>query len=50
MYKKEFKKWFNDGNVALFDDGYSTQCSQYTNRFKKISQLYKYFLKEFIYI
>jgi hypothetical protein len=50
MYKEQFIEWVNDGNVSKFDDGYSTQCSQYTNRFKKISQLYKYFLKEFIYI
>ena len=45
--KQLFEEWFEDGNVVKFKDGYSTQCSQYTNRFKTIKQLYKYFLTEF---
>ena len=45
--KEEFKEWFQDGNVVKFKNGYSTQDSQYKNRFKTIKQLYKYFLTEF---
>ena len=45
--KQDFKDWFSDGNVVKFKNGYSTQCSQYKNRYKTIKHLYKYFLTEF---
>lgn len=48
--KESFFEWYNDGNVIEFNDGYGTQCAQYRNRLKTIRDLYKYFLKEFVYI
>jgi len=48
--KGAFCLWQAGGNVIHFTDGYSTQCSQYGNRFRTLRELYKYFLKEFIYI
>ena len=50
MNKEAFKEWYNDGNVIKFVDGYATQDAQYCNRLKSIRDLYKYFLKEFVYI
>lgn len=50
MHKEEFFNWIDDGNVIHFSDGYATQCAQYRNRFETLPQLYKYFLKEFIYV
>jgi hypothetical protein len=48
--KENFVEWMNDGNVIQFSDGYATQDAQYRNRFKTLRVLYKYFLKEFVYI
>ena len=48
--KKQFKAWIEDGNVVKIDGKYSTQDSCYTNRIKSLRELYKYFLKEFIYV
>jgi hypothetical protein len=50
MNKEAFKEWYNDDNVIKFVDGYATQDAQYCNRLKTIRDLYKYFLKEFVYI
>ena len=50
MNKQAFFDWIEDGNVHKFDDGYSTQDSMYLNRFKTLRELYKYFLREFIYV
>lgn len=50
MNKKAFWEWYNDDNVIKFADGYATQDSQYRNRIKTIPELYKYFLKEFVYV
>ncbi len=50
MYKEMFWEWFNDDNVIEFSNGYATQDAQYCNRLKTIQDLYKYFLKEFIYV
>jgi hypothetical protein len=50
MNKQAFIEWFNDGNVVKFDDGYATQDALYNNRIKTIKELYKYFLKEFIFV
>lgn len=47
-YINEFIEWKEDGNVHLFSDGYSTQDSQWRNRFESLAELYKYFVKEFI--
>ena len=46
-YKKEFLDWLNDDNVIQFKEGFSTQCSQYSNRLT-YTELYKYFVKEYI--
>jgi hypothetical protein len=40
----------DDDNVIEFSNGYATQDAQYCNRFKTIPHLYRYFLKEFIYV
>lgn len=48
--KEEFFEWIEDGNVAKIDGKYSTQDSCYTNRISTLRELYKYFLKEFIYV
>lgn len=48
--KEQFFEWIEDGNVAKIGGMYSTQDSSYTNRIKDIRSLYKYFLKEFIYV
>ena len=45
--KKQFKAWIEDGNVISIDGCYTTQDSQYSNRFKTLDELYKYFKKEF---
>ena len=50
MNKEAFKDWFEDGNVIKFADGYATQDALCSNRIKTIPKLYKYFLKEFIYV
>ena len=50
MNKQAFWDWFNDGNVHHFEDGYGTQDSLYRNRLKTLRGLYKYFLKEFVYV
>jgi hypothetical protein len=50
MYKTAFIDWFNDGNVIEGPDGYSTQDALYKNKLKNIKELYKYFLKEFVYV
>ena len=50
MNKEAFWEWLDDGNVIKFADGYATQDAQYCNRLKTIRDLYKYFLKEFVYI
>ena len=50
MYKEAFWEWFEDGNVIEFEDGYATQDALYRNRLKTIRDLYKYFLKEFVYV
>ena len=48
--KESFFEWMNDGNVIKFADGYATQDAQYRNRLKTLKDLYKYFLKEFVYV
>lgn len=48
--KEEFFKWMKDGNTILFSDGYATQDAQWKNRIIGLPNLYKYFLKEFIYV
>ncbi len=50
MYKQMFFEWMDDGNVVKFDDGYATQDALYRNRLKTLKNLYKYFLKEFVYV
>lgn len=45
--KKQFKDWIADGNVVKIDNFYSTQCSNYRNRFKTLDELFKFFKKEF---
>ena len=50
MNKIHFKEWFDDGNVIKFADGYATQDALYLNRLKTIRDLYKYFLKQFVYV
>jgi hypothetical protein len=50
MNKEFFIEWLNNDNVIKFDNGYGTQDAQYNNRLKTIRDLYKYFLKEFVYI
>ena len=47
-YKKEFLDWINDDNVIQFSNGFGTQDAQYRNRLKNYTELYKYFIKEFI--
>lgn len=42
---REFKE-FKKNNVIKFKEGYSTQCSQYTNRLTE-KELYKYYVKEY---
>ena len=49
MNKQAFFEWIEDGNVVMFDDGFATQDALYRNRFKTLRELYRYFLKEFIY-
>lgn len=48
--KNNFLDWMKDGNTVLFNNGYGTQCHQYKNRVKGIKNLYKFYLKEFVYI
>lgn len=48
--KESFFEWMNDGNVIHFANGYATQDAQYCNRLKTLKDLFKYFLKEFVYI
>lgn len=48
--KEEFFEWIEDGNVVKIDGKYSTQDSLYKNRISTLRELYKYFLKEFIYV
>jgi hypothetical protein len=48
--KQAFWEWFHDGNVIQFKEGYATQCAQYRNRIQSLPKLYRYFLKEFIYL
>lgn len=48
--KEQFYEWMKDGNVIKFNNGYSTQCCQWRNRIPTLPLLYKYFLKEFIFV
>lgn len=50
MNKEAFWEWIEDGNVIQLLDGYATQDALYCNRIKTIPKLYKYFLKEFVYV
>lgn len=46
--KADFLNWINSDNVIkLKEDKYSCQCIQYKKQFT-LSQLYKYFIKEYI--
>jgi len=47
-WQEQFNAWIEDGNVIKFEDGYSTQDAQYRNRLKNMSDLKRYFYKEFI--
>lgn len=46
--EEAFKEWMEDGNVHKFEDGYSTQDAQWSNRIKGIENLKKYFYNEFL--
>lgn len=46
--EQSFKEWMEDGNVHKFEDGYSTQDAQWSNRLKGLDELRKYFKKEFL--
>lgn len=48
FFQEQFNEWMEDGNVIKFEDGYSTQDAQYRNRLKNMSDLKRYFYKEFI--
>jgi len=48
FWQEQFNAWMEDGNVIKFEDGYSTQDAQYRNRLKNMSDLKRYFYKEFI--
>jgi len=48
FWQEQFQEWMEDGNVIKFEDGYSTQDAQYRNRLKNMSDLKRYFYKEFI--
>ena len=48
FFQEQFKEWMEDGNVHKFEDGYSTQDAQWRNRLKNMSDLKRYFYKEFI--
>ena len=46
--EEEFEKWKEDGNVSKNADGsYSTQDAGFRNRLKNLTELKKYFKKEF---
>lgn len=46
--EEQFKIWKSDGNVSKNADGtYSTQDAQWSNKIKNITELKKYFKKEF---
>jgi uncharacterized small protein (DUF1192 family) len=46
--EEEFEKWKEDGNVSKNADGsYSTQDAGFRNRLKSLTELKKYFKKEF---
>lgn len=46
--EQSFKEWMEDGNVHKFEDGYSTQDAQWSNRLTGLDELRKYFRKEFL--
>ena len=51
--KKQFQDWMDEGNVITITDiihakYYETQDAQYRNKLKSKSELYNYFIKEFI--
>ena len=51
--KKQFQDWMDEGNVITITDiiygkYYATQDAQYRNKLKSKSELYNYFIKEFI--
>ena len=46
--EQSFKEWMEDGNVHKFEDGYSTQDAQWSNRLKGLDELRRYFRKEFL--
>jgi hypothetical protein len=48
FWQEQFNAWMEDGNVIKLEDGYSTQDAQYRNRLKNMSDLKRYFYKEFI--
>jgi hypothetical protein len=48
FWQEQFNAWMEDGNVIKFEDGYSTQDAQYRNRLKNMSDLKRYFYKEFM--
>lgn len=50
MNKEAFFEWIDDGNVIKLAEGYATQDAQYRNRIQTLPKLYKYFLKEFVYV
>lgn len=47
-YKKEFLQWIADDNVIQFKNGFGTQDAQYANRLQNYTELYKYFVREFM--
>lgn len=48
--KEQFYEWMKDGNAIKFNNGYSTQDAQWRNRIPTLPLLYKYFLREFIFV
>lgn len=44
-----FEQWIDDGNVVRLNGFFATQDALYCNKIESMRDLYKYFLKEFIY-
>jgi len=42
-----FDAWIADGNASIIDNAWSTQDSQWSNRFDTKAELFGYYLKEF---
>jgi hypothetical protein len=45
--KMNFDGWIADGNALIVDNAWSTQDSQWSNRFDTKAELFAYYLKEF---